>query len=300
MAKVQSPIHLDIVDPVSEARDRAMTLLGSVGGLASGEVCGLPRVADVDRVPDLMIIATNSKERRAAVQEAVDRGARTLILEKVLFTHLDDYDEVEALFACTGVRAWVNCPRRAYPGAHRLAQLVAGTPFAYRVEGQGWGLGCNLIHHLDEFASLNGDSDLQIDVSGLERAVAHSKRPGYVEFFGRVGAASRKGGTFSATCMRGAASPRTVTLIAGNRHIKIRPDQCLEIEEGARVWSEDFPMPPQSVMTTRYVDDLISGELPRLPSYSEAAGLHRAMLASFIGHMRSVLGDETIDECPVT
>ncbi len=300
MAAVATPLDLDIIDPLPQARGRAKALLADAGGLAAGRVREFAHVDDLDGAPDLAIVATASRERPQAVRVALARGVRALILEKVLFTRLADYDAVDALFARGDVKAWVNCPLRAYPRAARLAELVDGAPFSYRVEGQGWGLACNLVHHLDEFASLAGDADITLDATGLDEAVTPAKRDGYVEFFGKISGASGRGHRLMARCQAGPPAGRTIEIEAGDKRLTVSPQGELAVATGAGRTIEAYPMPPQSRMTGDHVTAILAGRDPGLPDYAIASRLHRVMLGAFLGHLRRVRRDDTIDECPVT
>jgi GFO/IDH/MocA oxidoreductase family protein len=300
MARVTARIDLDIVDPVPAARHRAEAPLVETGGLRHGRVRGVDRIEQIDGAPDLAIVATNSRERPDAVRALIARGARAMILEKVLFTSLADHDAIDGLLAEAGVGAWVNCPRAAFPRAARLKELVGGGPVHYRVEGEGWGLGCNLIHHLHEFWSLSGGGAVELDPSGLEPEIASSKRAGYVEFFGRMSGRSADSATFAATCVPGAASRRTVRIDAGDSQLTLSPQQTLTIASGSKVTTEPYPATPQSELTAGYVDAILAGSDPGIPDYPSASNLHRVMLGAFLEHLRRVRGDDTIDECPVT
>jgi predicted dehydrogenase len=300
MADIARPIDLDIVDPLPQARQRAIALLAEAGGLSDGTVREFSGIGDLDAAPDLAIVATASRERPQAVQAIVGRGAQALILEKVLFTRLADYDAIDALFVREGVKGWVNCPLRSYPRAPRLAELIGSAPFSYRVEGQGWGLACNLVHHLDEFASLSGRADISLDTVALDRAIAPARRDDYIEFFGTISGADRAGNRFSAHCGAGPAHGRTVSIESGDKQLTILPQHELVIANGAGARTEPYPMPPQSKMTAVHVEAILAGRDPGLPDYATASLLHRTMLGAFIGHLRRVRQDNGIDECPVT
>ena len=300
MARVAGPIDIDIVDPMPAARQRAASLLSEASGRQDGSVRAFERLEDLREAPDVAIVATNSRERPDAIRKLVALGARSLILEKVLFTRLRDHDEIDGLLAKAGVRAWVNCPRSAYPRAARLKELIGGAPFHYRVEGQGWGLGCNLIHHLHEFSSLSQQDELMLDASALELSAPQSRRSGYVEFFGRVAAETPGGTRFTAICTDGAPSVRTVTIDLGDRRLTLSPRQTLTIEHAHGAETEAYPITPQSELTAAYVTAIFNGGSPPLPDYPTASGLHRIMLGAFLQHLRRVRSDPTIDECPVT
>ena len=299
MARVTAPIDLDIIDPVPQARQRAVSLLGEAGGLRAGSLRMFERLSDLDDAPDLAIIATNSRERPDAIRTAVALGARSLILEKVLFTRLSDYDAIDDLLGDAGIPAWVNCVNNAYPRSGRLKELIGGSPFHYQVEGTGWGLGCNLIHYLDEFANLSGKCEITLSSAGLEPTVTQAKRAGYVEFFGRISGETALPTKFTAICQQGADWSRTITIDAGDRYLTIAHNQTLTIKDGRSVRTEPYPISLQSEMTDSYVDAIFDDKAPRLPDYASASRLHRTMLAALLEHLRQVRGDNTIDECPV-
>ncbi len=301
MAGISAPIDLDIVDPIPQARQRAISFLREAGGLQCGSVREFSHIEDLDSPPDLAIVATTSRERPRAVKAIVGRGVRSLILEKVLFTRLSDYDEFDGLFANGNTHVWVNCPFRAFPRARRLAELIDGAPFSYRVEGQGWGLACNLIHHLDEFASLNGSADIFLSIEHLHRSIGSAKRDGYIELLGQI---SGKGGAcndFTAVCSSGPATGRVVQLKIGDKLVTVsREQKKILIDNGAGTRAEPYPMPTQSELTSTYLAAILAGQSPALPVYAEASQIHRVMVDAFIKHLRIVKQDPTLDECPVT
>jgi len=249
----------------------------------------------------LAIVATNSAERLPIVTSLVKAGTRRLILEKVLFTRLEDYEVAEDMFIRTGASVWVNCGRRFSPRARYVAQMLDGKTFDYSVQGAGWGLGCNVVHHLDEFAMLAGCDDIVLSGEALDRETIPSKRAGYIEFTGTLSGASANGCSFSAYCAPGQFSGRDVTIATEGLSLRIsQVDQTLAIANGKDVRTEPFPIPLQSDATARHVMDIMEGRQPALPDYARAARLHRSMLGAFLSHLRAIAGNPEIDECPIT
>src|SRR5664280_943568 len=199
LARCERMIKVDVVDPSEPARARAANLLAETVGLKCGEVA---YHADISTLiaPDIAIVATSSRDRAGAISDLIGKGVRQFVLEKVLFTKLSDYDLVDRLFAEHRVSAWVNCVRRAYPRASTIMQAINGRPFNYQVVGQGWGLGCNLIHHIDEIAMLSGQSDIELRSDGLAPGSISAKRDGYIEFIGTISGLLRDGSVMTATC----------------------------------------------------------------------------------------------------
>lgn len=292
-------IATDVVDPAETARLRAGGLAAEINGTVAADISYHADLSTLP-VPDLAIVATNARERAGVVTELVQAGVRQFILEKVLFTRIADYDDIDTLFARNGVTAWTNCVRRAYPRAAELAAKVGGRRFDYRVEGQGWGLGCNVVHHLDEFAMLNGEHDITLNGAGLLPGTISAKRRGYVEFLGTLTGTASNGSTFSAECGPGDPGDRVVSIACDGTEMHVSQiNQTLSITDAKGTRNEPFPIPFQSEATAVHVDAILNGRAPALTDYSGAAKLHRKMLTVFLDHMRQ--GENfSIDECPIT
>jgi predicted dehydrogenase len=299
LARARYPFQVDVVDPSDTALHYAERLLAEAGGLSDGVARLHSDLSRVDAA-DIAIVATAARERARLIADVLRLGPRHIILEKVLFTRLSDYDNVERLLTEHGVSAWVNCVRRAYPRAKRIIDLLRGKPFTYSVEGSGWGLGCNLIHHIDEFAMLSGRTDLRLCSNTLAPHTIPAKRAGYIEFMGTMHG-SVGDNRFEATCGGGVPGDRVVTIICEDLELRVSQlAQTLYVRKAAGSAIEPFPIPLQSEATARHVEAILAGRSPSLPDYSEAATLHRLMLGAFLEHLRTITGDPSIEECPIT
>ncbi len=299
LARLTQPLQVDVVDPSEAARQRAATLLAEAGGLHDGEA---RYHADLSLVsaPNIAIVATNARERARIVVDLIRLGTRCLLLEKVLFTRLADYAAVGDVLTQHGASAWVNCVRRAYPRAADLVEMIGGRPFTYSVKGDGWGLGCNLIHHLDDFAMLAGRADVLLRHDTLASEIASAKRAGYVEFFGTITGAVGDA-EFLATCGAGVPGDRIVTITCEGLELRVSQlAQTLSIVNGKGSRTEPFLIPLQSEATAHHVKKVLAGHAPALVDYATAATLHCAMLKTFLGHMRDITNDPSIEECPIT
>jgi predicted dehydrogenase len=303
LARIDRPLLVDVVDPDASARRRAGDLLSEVGGLKAGAVSWHSDVSDI-LVPDVAIVATHARQRAATIADLVRMGARRLLLEKVLFNRMADYDLTDRLFGEHDVRSWVNCARRAYPRMGDLVALFSGRPLNYSVSGAGWGLATNAIHHLDEFALLCGSSDLVVSTEGLMPGAYPAKRAGHVEFFGTLRASAANGSHFAAICTaESEAIPgdRVVTVEADRLSATIRQAaQTMTVRQDGGERIEPYPISLQSEATAAHIDSILDGRAPRLPDYATAAKLHRAMLTAFIGHLRQPGDDPALEECAIT
>ena len=304
LARIDRPLHVDVVDPSEASRKRAAALLAEVGGLRGGTCAMHGDLSMLSEAPDLAIVATAARERPQAVRDVVSLGTRRMILEKVLFTRLADYDEVAGLFERRRLQVWVNCARRAYPRAAALKQLVAGRPIRYTVTGAGWGLASNVIHHLDEFSMLCGHVDIEVSAEGLSSRLTEAKRPGYVEFFGSLQSRAPDGSRFIAVCTEGAESvpgDREITIETDDVRIVLRQSRdTLSVVRNGQAHSEPYPAPLQSELTAPVVTSILDGTPPALPDYKTAAAIHRVLIGALLEHMRRCTGNPDINECPIT
>jgi predicted dehydrogenase len=304
LARIDRPLHVDVVDPSEAARTRAMSLLAEAGGLRHGTCVMHADLSALREAPDLAIVATAARERPRAVRDAVSVGARRMILEKVLFTRLADFDDASDLFQRRGLQVWVNCTRRAYPRAIELKQLVAGKPVAYTVSGAGWGLASNVIHHLDEFSMLCGTVDIEVSAEALCPAFTEAKRLGYIEFFGSLRGRTPDGSVFTAVCTEGTEAipgDREIVIETDDVRIELRQsrDTMYVVQSGQR-HSRPYPAPLQSELTAPVVTSILDGAPPCLPDYNTAAAIHRVLIGTLLGHMRRSTGNPDLNEVPIT
>ena len=105
---------------------------------------------------DLVIIATGSKPRASIVKSLLTHSSvKYLVLEKVLFPVLAEYDEISNLLKEKQIRCWVNCPRRMYGMYKQIKETIDPSYPIYMTNAdENWGLCCNAIHMIDLFLYL--------------------------------------------------------------------------------------------------------------------------------------------------
>lgn len=299
LARLDGPIRVDLVDPVAVARERALGLLTEVGGI-NGEVRQFGGVDELQTPPDVAIVATNARERLAAVLGLCGIGCPAMILEKVLFTRREEYVLAGDAIRKVGVSAWVNCARRTAPRFHRLRDLIAGRPISYRVEGANWGLASNVIHHLDEWMFLSGEQSVILR-GGLDPGLIPAPRNRYFEVSGTI---SGQAGAHSFV-----AVGRVEAGVDRNRVVSIRCDktelvigqasQDLLIRFGGRLIAREvYPTALQSEATAWHIATIFAGGEPSLPRYEESRRHHLALLDVLLPHFQSI--DSSLTECPIT
>lgn len=289
-----------IADPDPAARERAVDAWVAAGR-AAGSLTAVPEAAALPHGVDLAVVATDARPRPAVVEALARRGCASMVLEKVLATSPEACDAILASVRASGARAWVNCVRRTAHGFTTLREKLGPGPLSVRVDGAGWGLACNVIHHLDEWCSLTGAVEPRVHVD-LEPGSVPSKRAGYREVHGAV-LASEGPHTFEARCGRleGTAS--------GDRTVELRGSACTAVVRqsaqdvtfhvpGLPSRTEPYLLPLQSQATATHARAILRGESPSLPSLEASVLLHRRLLEALLPHFR--LQDPTLRECPIT
>jgi len=306
LARLDRPAIVHVVDPFPASLQRAKERFDEVAATGTQvELTLADAMASLPPELDAVIVATNADHRAEVLCRLLDRSrVRFLVLEKVLFQRDDEYTEFTGRFLAANIAAWVNCPRRMMPGYQSLRKQFAGiTPLSYRMSGGGWSLGCNGIHFLDHAAFLVGRDDLRLTAVDLLPGVLTSKRPGFVEFLGRLRGEFGDGSTVELNCPGEAVEPISIEISSDLQQIHIREDRS-EIQvrtKGDDVIVRTDPLPAvyQSQLSQLVVQELLDRGTCPLTPYAESCRLHRPFLAALLDHYRRNVDPGAVT-CPIT
>lgn len=286
------------MEPSAQAVEKARQALGE----EQGRVTFCSETAQLPPALDVVIVAVNSMVRRQIVEQLLAAvHVRYLILEKVLFPRVEDYEAVRQLLERTGTSAWVNCVRRSWPYTRRLQELFANSErVSMQVSGNLWGIGCNTIHYVDWLCAIT-KSDLVpvFDYSRLDNEILESKRSGYVEFTGELSATLGAHtlrliswqGVFDGFHITLEDSTKLCTLReVGDRGVNIIRDRATGAEQ-----TEEYECPYQSNLTNRVLSTLLSKNVCPLVGYEQSARQHIPMIQTFL----KKLGTKS-DVCNIT
>lgn len=303
LASVSTPLSIHLLDPSQASLDVARARFVEVAGTDTQHQLHL--ATDASAMPahiDLLISATTAGIRLASLRALLGHSkVSSLVLEKVLFQSLGEYDEAAALLAEHGIRTWVNCPRRMFPFYAQLRDFFGSDkPTAMQVTGTNWGLGCNGVHFADLFAFLSGDDELAYDSYLLDPVVHPSKRDGFFEFSGTL--VGRHGGRQLELQASVAGTARHLIVLRGAGKIAVVDEVggvARLLDEGGE-WSEQrFSMPYQSQLTGLVAEDVLAGRTPPLPDFACSARIHTAFIRPLLAHYNSVTGADA-SACPIT
>jgi predicted dehydrogenase len=252
---------------------------------------------------DCAILACNSNVRASVTKQLCrDNTVKAIVFEKVLFDKIQDYAEISALLKASGIKAWVNCPRRIWPVYEEFRQtLTAGMPVHIQVSGSLWGLGCNSIHFLDLMAFLNGTEDYQITNALLDKKIIDSKRHGFIEFTGGFSGFFSNGGTFLIQSYADEGVPYSLTLKSAACSLTAFEDHGLVDRFESGNWQRhQLTLPYQSQLTGNVVEEIVTSGQSRLTPYSQSVNLHLPMLQMFLEHYNLHKQKEGNIQCPIT
>jgi predicted dehydrogenase len=244
-----------------------------------------------------VIVATNAGTRRAVIEELLDTcQVPYLLIEKFLFNTFQDYDAIGKLLAEKQVKAWVNCPRRMYPGYKSLKEKLNG-PIEIHVSGAAWGLACNSIHWLDLMNFLQPGKNYTI--TGELGEIQPSKRSGYLEFFGSLEIRDENDNVLILACEEGDTTYAEIH-ISGNDH-----EQYYIVETKQQIFFDrndpkPFTVLNQSQLTGEVLEQMIYTGDCELTPYADSAKLHKTVLKYFLKHYNQKINSVENQLCPIT
>lgn len=253
----------------------------------------------IDLLPqelDIVIIATSSKPRAHIIQSLLNtHKVDYLILEKFLFTNLNDYDCIGRLLSDKKVKAFVNTPRRLFSGYKEIKNKLDDTKIITLTNnGENWGLCCNTIHFFDLFQYLSNATDFVVDNSGLEPRIIQSKRSGYIELNGCLTIKSNRGDILNLVCSEGTS--KFMEVKQGDLVFNINESNNIYIRDNE---SRNIGIKYQSDLSGELVDTILSEGNCDLPSYEQSAHLHKIFLSSILSFINNLQGTN-LDNCPIT
>lgn len=229
---------------------------------------------------DLAIIATNSDSRAKVVNKLISVAKpKYLIMEKILFQKKVDYKAIEDLLNKNKIKAWVNCPMRVMPFFQSIKKMVGDDKLIYfHISGSNYGLVTNAIHYIDYIAYLSECQDYTTNTKQLEKKIYASKRLGFSELNGTLSVNFESGSQGILSCYHDGDLPIIISIYNRSFRCIFRQAESLAWLANHKnnwQWEEiKAPIPYQSQMTNKLVQDLFSSRTINLPTYSESAKLH--------------------------
>jgi predicted dehydrogenase len=294
-----SPLSITVMDSNDESLNVAKERYDAVSPIGAKNV---NYVDSMDKLPselDLVIIATGSKPRAAIVQSLLNHATvKYLVLEKVLFPSLADYNNVGRLLKDKGIRCWVNCPRRMYGSYKQIKEAIDPTKPIYMTNAdEDWGLCCNAIHMIDIFLYLTEEKSYTVETKFLNDKVEDSKRGGYVEMTGKLEVKTEKGNILTLISEKNFDGEKIFMIENG--------EDTYVISEGDGKWSINgntyqYNMPYQSQLSGILADELlITGGCSLTPFYLSNT-YHKPFIEAMLAKYNEIKGTPDNKILPIT
>lgn len=296
LALLPRPFRVHVVDPSTDAlrvaKERFDLAVKQAGRSEPREAEYSTTLTELPREFDLGIIATTAKGRREILESLLERSQiRYLVLEKILFSSLEDYPAAAEKLKRCGTRAWVNCNMRMIPFYRDLKPLCGPGPIHYCVVGSKLRLASNLIHHIDWASYLTGCSEFDLDLSLMDSKLIPSRRAGYSDWEGTCIVRFKDGSVHTHTSFSEGTMPNLLSMASSQLRFVSRSAEGLSWISTAQddwKWKEVptvFPM--QSVLTAELASSLLSRGDCELPDYDHAARLHVRVIRAFLDRLNA-------------
>lgn len=305
LAKSELEISIEVIEPFEVSRDTTKQRFEEVP--TNENIKSLDFLESITQLSDeldLVIVATNADVRFDVVNELLkNKKVKNLILEKVLFQKIEEYQKIEKLLKKTNTKCWVNHPRRMFPFYKNLKQQLSNSKdINFSVSGGSWGLGCNGLHFLDCFSYLSSQKDIQLDSTFLDKELYGTKRAGFNEFNGMING-TLSNHTFSINCFAKEVSPVQFNITSDELNVLIdEANGWYRVSKKENAWKPEVKEEKivyfQSELTNILLKDIFENSCI-LPTYDEAMALHINYLSLLIDHINCI-SQIKYDFCPIT
>lgn len=295
-----TPARIYVIDPYEASLETCRKRWAETGAAQHHVSYTTSMPADLDIT--CAILSATADVRAKNTMEMLEKNVvKNILFEKVLFQKETDYTKIGELLKEKNISAWVNCPRRIWPAYQRLKTILGMNQVIHlHVSGYPWGMGCNSVHMLDLAAYLSDETDCKIECVNLDKETIPSKRHGFLEFTGRFSGSFSNGSTFSIEAFPQTDIPYTLTIKSSKASMIYHEDSSYyELYEDGSWNRYEAPLPYQSQMTGKIMDQILKTGTCGLTSFEDSVNLHLPLLAMFNNHLSSIRG-ERIDVCPIT
>lgn len=287
-----SPLAITVVDSSDESLKIAKERYDAVDEIGEKTIQYVNTIESLPEQLDLVIIATSSKPRASIVKSLLSHSSvRYLILEKVLFTQLSDYEEIGVLLKKKNVRCWVNCPRRMF-GSYSIIKNSIDYTYPIKMEfvGKDWGLCCNAMHFIDVFMYLTQDKTFTINTERIESKIYESKRPGYKEMYGTLRITTESGDELILSCLSSIDQPAHVDIKNGLNYLALDEISGILIIDGKET---KVDTPYQSQTTGILADSILRTGFCPLTSYEKSAQYHKVYIQKILEKYNEITGEDS-------
>ena len=305
LALCEESMNITVVDPNNRNIEISKKRFEDIKGSEKHLLIYLSNISALEENEiDLAIIATNSNVRSSVINKLYSRcHVRFLILEKVLFQSIEEYEQASILFAKAQTSVYVNHSRRMFQFYQKVKnQLKDSTNIRMEVIGNDWGLGCNSVHFIDLFSLVTREFIESWD-SNLSSVIRNSKRDGFKEFHGNIFGQTLNGNSLSITSFDEGVPNVSIRISTEKyRYVIEEWDGVAQfVDVSAALSKRSFPLNliPQSKLTNIIVDQLSQSGDCLLPTFDDSCRVHVPFISTILSHY-NLHSKKSTKICPIT
>jgi len=304
--KSKLSLNVFVVDPFQGSLDTAKVRAGEIAHHHN-----ITFHSTIDVLPeqlDFVLIASNADKRSEITKSLLENKKVTnLVLEKVLFQKLEDYQYIENILEKYQVKTWVNHPRRSQLFYKELRQLLKDEKkLEFSFFGGNWGLACNGLHMLDIISYLTDSPIQNISTQHLDSKILESKRAGNIEITGTLMGTTENNNRFSitSTYSEETVHPLSLTINTAKKRFFVQEGlTCFLVESsirnGFKPETKSFPLIFQSDLSDQLVTDILTNQQCDLPTYAEAKSTHTIFITEILDFYNRTT-QQKVSICPIT
>ncbi len=293
-----SPLAITVMDSSEESLKISKERYDTIPVVGEKSVNYVISVEDLPKELDLVIIATGSKPRAVIIKELLNHACvKYLILEKVLFPTLADYDEIKGLLKKKQVRCWVNCPRRMFGMYKHIKETIDVSKPVYMTNAdENWGLCCNAIHMIDIFMYLTGEYKYSVETKWLNSAIEDSKRGGYIEMTGTLKIYTPNGSELTLISENNFTGEKNLLIENGDNLYTVSEDEGFILHNH----KYEYSMPFQSQLSGLLADELLKTGGCSLSPFELSVTYHKPFIKAILDKYNEITNNTENKLLPIT
>ena len=305
LSKVRNDVYIHVVDPDQKALDRSKKFF-----LSNQQNRNINRISFYLEINKLnmpihtAIISTNSEIRRQVIEQLIStNNIKYLVLEKIAFQNIEDFDFIIQLLKDKSIQGFVNCPRRMLPDYQKLRKtLKQEKQINFSYNDTHWDFASNSIHMLDLFSFLVGNNNISVEDISLKKKIYKSKRNGFLDFKGSLLFSTNGGDKLFISDFEGSKSLGAVRIEGKDfTYIIFENDSkvfSFEKKESLLFTQGSFLFLKQSELTNIIIENLIDKDDVDLTRIEESYHFHKLILNIFSQHIKKNFPN--LKGCPIT
>lgn len=293
-----TPLAITVMDSSDESLKVSKERYDSISAVGEKSINYVTTISDLPAELDLVIIATGSKPRAAIIKSLLDHSSvKYLVLEKVLFPTLSDYDDISRLLKEKQVRCWVNCPRRMLGMYKQISETInTSRPVYMTYANENWGLCCNAIHMIDIFMYLTEEKAFTVETKWLNPDIEESKRNGYIEMTGTLKVTTENGSELTLISENNFTGEKSFLIENGDNLYSVLEGKGFKLHNREYAYA----MPYQSQLTGLLADELLKTGGCSLSPFELSVSYHRPFIKAMLEKYNEITNNSDNKLLPIT